>query len=119
MVNILEHLPDTIRVLEEVWRMSQRDGHVHIEVPYYNSPGASQDPTHLRFFTEHSFDYFTPDNTTYLSAYNYYTKARFLILAVEPVQRRWLQWSPMSVQWFLAHHLSTVHGLRVELLVLK
>ncbi|MCI0565180.1 MAG: methyltransferase domain-containing protein [Nitrososphaera sp.] len=117
--HILEHLPNTIGVMEEVWRLCKNGGRVEIEVPYFNSPGASQDPTHVRFFTEHSFDYFAPDGDTWLSHYNYYTKARFKVASVTPQQRTSLYWLPERVQWLLAHHLATVHGLKITLYAIK
>jgi SAM-dependent methyltransferase len=117
--NILEHLPNTITVMEELWRICKKGGRVEISVPYYNSLGASTDPTHVKFFTEHSFDYFTPDGDTWLSHYNYYTKARFKIISIKPVQKKILQCLPKRLQWFFGHHLSTVHGLEIVLETLK
>jgi hypothetical protein len=73
----------------------------------------------VRFFTENSFDYFTPDGDTPLSCYNYYSKARFRVLSVTPQQRRPLDYLPMRLQWFLAHHFATVHGLRAILEAVK
>ena len=119
MDNLLEHLPDTVRAMEEVWRICGDKATVNIYVPYYNSPGASRDPTHLKFFTEESFDYFTPDGATFLSAYNYYSQARFRVVFVRPAQRRWLDALPTKLQWFLAHHFATVHGLSVRLSAIK
>ena len=82
-------------------------------------PGACHDPTHVRFFTERTFDYFTADKTTYSSAYNYYSEARFRILAVIPGQRRILGLLPARIQWLLAHHLSTLHSIEFRLKVAK
>lgn len=36
--NILEHLPDTISAMQEIYRISRNDAMVRIIVPYYNSP---------------------------------------------------------------------------------
>ena len=119
MRNILEHLPDTIRVMEEVWRVCGNGARINIAVPYYNAPGAFQDPTHVKCFTENSFDYFTPDQDTALSCYNYYTKARFKIASIRPMQRKVFNKLPVRVQWFLAHHFATVHGLEFDLLAVK
>ncbi len=119
LFNILEHLPDTIRVIEEIWRICKPGAVVRIGVPYYNSPGAFADPTHLRFFTESTFDYFTEDGASWLSAYNYYSHARFKIHSVKLIQRSWLNFLPRRVQLLLAHHLATVHGIEATLEVLK
>jgi len=119
MTNLLEHLPDTVRAMEEVWRVCRHGATVMIEVPYYNSAGAFRDPTHLKFFTEESFDYFTPDGETFLSHYNYYSKARFHVVSVQPLQRQCFNMLPRRVQWFLAHHFATVHNLSVRLSAIK
>ena len=119
LFNIIEHLPDTVRVMEEIWRICKNAGIIKISVPYYNSPGAFQDPTHLTFFTEHTFDYFTQDGKTSLSHYNYYSRARFHIISVVPFQRQILNFLPKRIQWFLAHHFVTVHSLEFTLKTIK
>ena len=119
LIHILEHLADTIKVVEEIWRICKDGAVIRIEVPYYNSAGASQDPTHKSFFTENTFDYFTQSGTTPLSEYNYYSSARFKILSVVPDQKRILHILPKRIQWFLAHHLATIHSLRFGLKVIK
>jgi len=58
--HLLEHLDDTAKIMEEIWRVAKPEAVVSIKVPYYASMGAYQDPTHRRFFTEKTFQYFTP-----------------------------------------------------------
>jgi SAM-dependent methyltransferase len=80
-VDIVEHLPDTLRTMEEFFRIVKPQGMVHIRVPYFNSLDASGDPTHVRSFNENSFDFF--DSTTEVhSKRSYYTQARFRIIAI-------------------------------------
>jgi len=119
LINILEHLANTVSVMEEIWRICKNEALVTIGVPYYNSPGAFMDPTHVSFFTEHTFDYFTEDGVTWLSEYNYYSHARFRIISIVPVQCPILNFLPKRIQWFLAHHLSTIHGLEFKLQTVK
>ncbi|MFC1884327.1 methyltransferase domain-containing protein [Thermodesulfobacteriota bacterium] len=119
LIHILEHLPDTIKVMEEVWRICKNSALVKIDVPYYNSPGAFHDPTHIKFFTEHTFDYFTSDITNPLSQYNYYSVARFNILSIIAYQKPIFNFLPRKIQWLLAHHLGTVHNLSFVLQALK
>ena len=119
LINILEHFPDIIKVIEEIWRICMHGARIRIEVPYYNSPGAYQDPTHKSFFTENTFDYFTESGTTPLSSYNYYSSARFKILSVVPDQRKIFDALPKSIQWLLGHHLATIHSLKFELEAIK
>jgi SAM-dependent methyltransferase len=75
--SILEHLDDFFRVMEEIHRIAACNGIVRIKVPYYTSFDAYTDPTHKHFFTSRSFDYFREDYV-----YNYYTKARFIIVDI-------------------------------------
>ncbi|OGK09914.1 hypothetical protein A2767_01830 [Candidatus Roizmanbacteria bacterium RIFCSPHIGHO2_01_FULL_35_10] len=78
MDNVLEHLDNVIKVMQEIHRILKPNGMVKIIVPYFKSDGAYQDPTHKHFFTEKSMDYFS-----YSGEYNYYTKSRFKILKKE------------------------------------
>jgi SAM-dependent methyltransferase len=78
LINVLEHLSDTVAVMEELHRISAPNGSVRIRVPYWNSPDAISDPTHKRSFNEHTFDFFDP-NTRSGRERAYYSKARFHI----------------------------------------
>lgn len=76
--NVLEHLNDVIAVMEEWHRLCRAGAIIKISLPYYKSSGAFSDPTHKHFFTENSFQYFTPEHE-----YNFYTSARFKVLRVK------------------------------------
>ncbi len=76
--NVLEHLPDTIRTIEEIHRVTRPGARVFLGVPFWNSFEAWGDPTHKRVFTEDTFDFFDP--TTWRGENrDYYTKAKFKI----------------------------------------
>jgi ubiquinone/menaquinone biosynthesis C-methylase UbiE len=75
MDNVLEHLDNTIKVMEEIYRICKKEAIIVIKVPYFKSNSAYTDPTHKHFFTETSFKYFTKDNNL-----NFYTDARFEII---------------------------------------
>ena len=86
--NILEHMSDTVKTLEEFHRVLKSGGTAIIEVPHVRSLGAFMDPTHKHFFTIMTMDYFTEE-----SAFKYYSHARFKILRKElRFEPRWLQW---------------------------
>jgi len=55
---VMEHIKDLVFVMEEFYRICKQNATIEIVVPYFASTGAFQDPTHTRFFTEHTFDYF-------------------------------------------------------------
>lgn len=56
--NLLEHIPDLVAAMNEIWRVCAHGAEVTIIAPYYTWEGAYQDPTHVRFFTEKTFLYF-------------------------------------------------------------
>lgn len=58
--NVIEHLEDVVRTMEEIHRILEDRGLVKIIVPYFRSRWAFIDPTHKHFFTSDSFAYFDP-----------------------------------------------------------
>ncbi len=74
----LEHIRNFLPLVEDLYRICRPDGLIKIAVPYFKYEGAFRDPTHVRFFTERSFDHF---NIVY--DYNYYSKARFKVRKIE------------------------------------
>lgn len=76
MINVLEHLSDTSRAMEELHRISAPGGRVLIRVPYWNSPDYISDPTHKARFNEHTFEFFDPA-TKHGKERSYYSSARF------------------------------------------
>ncbi|KAA3662910.1 MAG: hypothetical protein DWQ10_01380 [Calditrichaeota bacterium] len=77
-INILEHIDDTIKTMEEIWRISQNNAKVIIRVPYWNSIDGITDPTHKKLFNQHSFEFFDPTKER-CKKRPYYTVARFKI----------------------------------------
>ncbi len=69
--HVLEHVKDLSVTLDELCRISKKGGRLIVRVPYFSNPGAFGDPTHKRFFTYNTFDYFTSDGVL-----SYYTCAR-------------------------------------------
>ncbi len=78
---VLEHLPNTLGTINEIWRILKPGGIVRINVPYAKSDCAYQDPTHRKFFTEKTMDYFTD-----ASPWNFYSPVRFKLLRAELTQ---------------------------------
>jgi SAM-dependent methyltransferase len=83
--DVLEHLRDVVRALEEIHRVAAEGAEVRIRVPHFSSVQAYTDPTHRHFFSSASFDYFDPDRTRY----PYYSRARFRVES-----RRLRLWKP-------------------------
>jgi SAM-dependent methyltransferase len=78
--NVLEHLDDVVRTMEEIHRIGRPNALVEIYVPYFRSRWAAVDPTHRHQFTVDSFSYFDPAHP-FFSEYRY-SRARFRIEAV-------------------------------------
>jgi predicted SAM-dependent methyltransferase len=75
--DILEHLDDVVKVMEELYRILKVGGELFIRVPDGRIPEAIwADPTHKRGFVPVSFDYFIPDTHSY-NNYGFYTTAKF------------------------------------------
>ena len=60
--HVFEHVGDPILFMTECWRILKPWGQMYVITPYYRSPDAFTDPTHRRFCTEYSFNYWIPGN---------------------------------------------------------
>jgi SAM-dependent methyltransferase len=88
--NVLEHLNDPMKVMEDVHRICAPGARVKVVVPYFRSVWAFIDPTHKHFFTVDSFSYFDPRHI--ICKRFDYTAARFLIQTIvfnETFESRW------------------------------
>ena len=121
MRDVIEHLSDTLKTIEELHRICTPGGIIHIVVPHYSSNGAFTDPTHRSFFSALTFDYFTEDHPQ-----NFYTKCRFKRRSLQLVFRptllnkiiwrlanRYLQayenaWAWRFPAWFISVELEVV-----------
>ena len=58
--DVFEHVNDPILFITECHRILRPFKYLHLHTPHYMSPDAFTDPTHKRFPTEHTFDYWIP-----------------------------------------------------------
>lgn len=80
--DIIEHLPDKIHTMNELWRVLAPGARATIEVPTTDGPGAFQDPTHISFWNRRSFLYYEagcPYRERFAAAYG--IRAAFRIVA--------------------------------------
>lgn len=73
--NILNHLNDLIKVMEELHRIAKPNAIIKIDVSFFSSADFFTDITHKHSFTTRSFQYFEEKNPL-----NYYSKARFKVI---------------------------------------
>lgn len=78
LINVLEHLADTVKTIEELHRIARPGAKIIIRVPFWNSPDMFADPTHKRFFSEKTLRFFDPKFPECKSR-PYYSSARFEI----------------------------------------
>jgi SAM-dependent methyltransferase len=60
--DILEHLADKLHVIQEIYRVLAPGGWLFAQVPSTDGRGAFQDPTHVSYYNENSFLYYTDQN---------------------------------------------------------
>lgn len=72
--HILEHLHDKTKIMAEIHRVLAHGGWAFIEVPSTDGRGAFQDPTHVSYWNENSFLYYT---SAYLAQFIDNTSIRF------------------------------------------
>ncbi len=60
--DILEHLKDPIHIMNEIYRVLVPGGWLLSATPSTDGRGAFQDPTHISFWNENSFWYYTDKN---------------------------------------------------------
>ena len=56
--HVFEHLENPVGLMEEIHRVLAPGGLLEAEVPYFAHPDAFRDPTHRRYCTWGTFDYF-------------------------------------------------------------
>jgi SAM-dependent methyltransferase len=74
--NVIEHLQDIVRLMEEVHRVGRPKADVVITTPHFSSLYSYQDPTHIRHLALDSMEYFVDDT----KHSNFYSNKRFRIV---------------------------------------
>ncbi len=86
--DFIEHLPDRIHTMNEIWRICKPDAIIDISVPSTDGRGAFQDPTHVSFWNINSFMYYCQEFPLYLAGCqsHYGFKGEFSIVSIEEKQ---------------------------------
>lgn len=59
-IDVFEHVSDALGFMNESHRILETGGTLLLKCPWFRSPDAFTDPTHRRFCTEHTWDYWIP-----------------------------------------------------------
>lgn len=78
--HILEHIHNYIPLLEEIWRILKPGASLMVKVPNYKHSSAYSDPTHIRFFTTQSFNFFDKTKVLFKESGWYLSHIRFTII---------------------------------------
>ena len=78
-IDVLEHLDNLVKAMEEIHRILKKDGVLELRVPFWNSYSFNTDPTHKIRFSEDTLRFFVKDSA-FCNDRFYYSRARFNIL---------------------------------------
>lgn len=79
--DVIEHLPDKVFTMNELWRVLSPGGRAEIAVPTTDGTGAFQDPTHVSFWNRRSFLYYEAGNPYRERFFRHYgIQAKFRVL---------------------------------------
>ena len=84
--HVIEHLPDKIHTMNELWRVLMPGGIARIDVPTTDGPAAWQDPTHVSYWNLRSFMYYLegdPYHEAYARRYGIHARFSMLRRAIE------------------------------------
>jgi len=101
--DVFEHLKDPIHTMKEVSRVLVPGGWLFCQVPSTDGRGAFQDPTHVSFWNENSFWYYTNrDKAKYIN-----TPVRFQAPRLYTTEK-----NNEQVSWVTAHLINCKDGYR-------
>lgn len=83
--HVLEHIDNTISLMEELYRIASPEAKITIIVPHFSNPYYYSDPTHTTFFGLYSMYYFTSEDKQPLlrKVPSFYTKCRFIVKEIK------------------------------------
>ena len=64
--HVLEHVDDLVKVMKEIHRISKNNAKIIIRGPHFSCGVSYRDPTHKRFFSYFTFEYFCNPADYYL-----------------------------------------------------
>jgi glycosyltransferase involved in cell wall biosynthesis len=100
--DVFEHLKDPLHTMKELHRILAPGGYAFIQVPSTDGRGAFQDPTHVSFWNENSFLYYTDRNwSQYID-----TPVRFQAMRLYTAGK-----NEQQVCWTVAHLVKVADGL--------
>ncbi len=63
--NVIEHILDISKAMQEIYRITKNNSLVKIRTPHFTSLSSWRDPTHVHHFSYFSIDYFIKESTSH------------------------------------------------------
>ncbi len=118
--HFIEHMPDTIAVMEEIYRVCKPGATVEFKLPYYMSTSAFKDPTHVKFLNERTWEYFDKRYSETGALPEYSLKSNFRVEKISFIwYRRWYKFLPFKRTLFMPHFFNIAKTMYVKLRVVK
>jgi tetratricopeptide (TPR) repeat protein len=111
----IEHTPDLISFVNELYRIMKVGAKAEIIAPYYSSIRAWQDPTHLRAISENTYLYFSKQWRTINKLDHYPITADFDFECNYYLDQAWQGKSDAEVQFAIKHYINVVSDIRAVL----
>lgn len=83
--DVFEHVADPIGFMTESHRVLKAGGSLLIKSPHFRHQDAFTDPTHRRFCTEHTWDYWIPETQLFKDHNRAYGGVSFTLLSRQVV----------------------------------
>lgn len=121
--NVIEHLPDTVAIFDELHRVCAPSAKVTVIWPHCRSRGAYGDPTHVHFFNEYMIDYFLAPgaSTRRENRFAFYTQRHWRLLSRRLITYPMFKRLPQGLLSFWGRHLmgDIIHAVHVEISPIK
>ncbi len=91
---VLEHMKDFFKAMEEIHRITKNRGIIKVVTPHYTDSSSFRDPSHYWHLTSQSFVLFDPDFST-----SYFTAAKFKVRKLKIVTLK--LWRYLGIEFLI------------------
>ena len=111
----VEHTPDLIKFMDEVYRILKPGGKIKIISPYYTSMRCWQDPTHKRAISEATFLYYNKKWRDDNRLDHYKIKCDFDYTYGYDMAIEWANRNDDARNWAIKHYNNVINDIHVIL----
>ena len=112
-----EHIDNPLFVMQEIWRVCASGALVEIQVPYWGCESAFRDPTHKKYWTHRTWEYF---DSRQIQVPHYTFTGKFdLIQLVETLTPEGQKLEGKELEFAKKHYLNIIYNLIFLLRTIK